>query len=40
MNGRLTVGDKAIVTPERDLSTKRPSFKLGMEFPLKFVKSK
>jgi len=38
MNGRLTVGDKATVTPERDLS--KISIKLVMKFPLKFVKSK
>jgi len=40
MNGRLAVGDKATVTPERDLSTRRPSIKLVMKFLLKFVKSK
>jgi len=40
MNGRLTVGDKATVTPERDLSSRRPRNKLFMKFSLKSVKSK
>ena len=40
MNGRLAAGDKATVTPERDLSTRRPNNKLFMKFFLKFAKSK
>jgi hypothetical protein len=35
INGRLTVGDKANVTPERDLSTRRPRNKLFMKISLK-----